>query len=127
MLAIARRKTQVKGQGKPVRFLTGNALEKLPFEDKTFDISIASYVAHGMGENERKAMFAEMSRITRHKIVIYDYNQNKSILTTLVERLEGGDYPNFIKNAETEMRLQFAKVDVVDVTRQTAWYICTPM
>lgn len=126
MLEIARRKALGKGKGKPILFLPGNVLESLPFDDKTFDVSLASYVAHGMGKREREAMYAEMSRITRHKMIIYDYNQKKSILTTLVERLEGGDYPNFIQNTVTEMRQQFPKVDVIQVGRQSAWYILSP-
>lgn len=123
MLNIAKR----NAKGKPIRFVSGNALEKLPFDDKSFDVSIASYVAHGMGGKERKTLYEEMSRVTRHKIIIYDYNQKKSILTTLVERLEGGDYPNFIKNVENEMRRDFPQVDVIQVSRQANWYICTPM
>ena len=122
MLGIARR----KGKGKPIRFARGNVLEKLPFEDQSFDVAIASYVAHGLGEKSRKAMYAEMRRVARHKIIIYDYNQKKSFLTTLVERLEGGDYLNFINNVETELRLDFSQVEVVQVGRQSNWYICTP-
>ena len=57
MLDVARR----KAGGRPIRFVTGNVLEKLPFEDKTFDVSIASYVAHGLGPKEREIMYLEMS------------------------------------------------------------------
>ena len=123
MLGVARRKTG----NRPIRFLPGNVLGKLPFDDKSFDMSIASYVAHGMEEEERQAMYLEMSRVTRHKIVIYDYNQKTSPLTTFIERLEGGDYPNFIRNAETEMRQVFPKVEVVQVYKQSNWYICNPI
>jgi ubiquinone/menaquinone biosynthesis C-methylase UbiE len=122
MLGIAMR----KAKDRPICFVSGNVLEKLPFNDKSFDIAIASYVAHGMGEKSRKAMYAEMSRVARDKVIIYDYNQKQSILTTLVERLEGGDYSNFIKHVETEMRLAFSQVEVIQVGRQTNWYICTP-
>lgn len=122
MLNIAKH----KGQGKPIRFVTGNALGKLPFEDQSFDVAIASYVAHGLVENSRKAMYAEMRRVARHKVILYDYNQKKSVLTTLVERLEGGDYLNFINNVERELRREFPQVEVVQVGRQSNWYICTP-
>lgn len=123
MLAIAMR----KAGDKPIRFMSGNVLEKLPFEDNSFDLAIASYVAHGMGSKERKAMYKEMSRVARHKIIIYDYNKKHSILTTLVERLEGGDYTNFINQVEVELRMDFPKVDIIQVYRQANWYICTPM
>jgi ubiquinone/menaquinone biosynthesis C-methylase UbiE len=122
MLGIAKR----KAGNRSIRFETGNVLDQLPFEDKSFDLAVASYVAHGMGAKERKVMYAEMSRLARHKIIIYDYNQQKSILTTFVEWLEKGDYPNFIKNVENELLQVFHQVDVVQVTRQANWYICTP-
>jgi ubiquinone/menaquinone biosynthesis C-methylase UbiE len=123
MLRVAKR----KAAGRPVRFLTGNVLDGLPFEDKSFDVAIASYVAHGMGGEERQVLYKEMGRVARHKVVIYDYNQMQSSLTDLVERLEGGDYPNFIENAEAELRQAFSQVEVIQVARQSNWYICTPL
>ncbi|MEL7647296.1 MAG: class I SAM-dependent methyltransferase [Sedimentibacter sp.] len=59
MLNIARGKPENKG----IRFTQANILERLPFEDKSFDASIASYVAHGMGKEERKLIYAEMIRV----------------------------------------------------------------
>lgn len=121
MLGIAKRKSQ----GKPINLLSGNVLKGLPFEDKSFDVSIASYVAHGLSPMNRRAMYLEMKRVTRYKVIIYDYNQKGSVLTRLVEWLEGGDYPNFIQKAEEEMRQVFPMVEVVQVYRQANWYICS--
>lgn len=122
MLGIAKR----KAGDKPICFLPGNVLDGLPFEDKTFDVAIASYVAHGMGGEERRAMYREMSRVASHKVILYDYNQKRSALTTMIERLEGGDYNNFINHVEDELRDEFPHVDVVQVYRQANWYIGTP-
>jgi ubiquinone/menaquinone biosynthesis C-methylase UbiE len=44
MLRIAKRQPE----NKTITFIQANVLEQLPFENKTFDISIASYVAHGL-------------------------------------------------------------------------------
>lgn len=130
MLAAAMKKPENQG----VRFIQANVLEGLPFDDKCFDVSIASYVAHGLKQNERMRMYAEMGRITKHRVVIYDYNKNRSFLTTLVEWLEQGDYFHFIKNAELEMRgcatelkACFSEVKAMDVDTRAAWYICTPI
>jgi ubiquinone/menaquinone biosynthesis C-methylase UbiE len=129
MLRIARKKPE----NRTVRFARANVLEGLPFEDKTFDIAIASYVAHGMKQEDRKRMYAEMSRVTKHKVIIYDYNEKRSLLTTVIEWLERGDYFNFIQNAESEMkncvselRECFSEIKVVNVDVRAAWYICTP-
>jgi ubiquinone/menaquinone biosynthesis C-methylase UbiE len=65
MLFIAKKNPANKG----IHFVRANALERLPFSDKCFDVSIASYVAHGMRQNERKLLYAEMSRETRSKVL----------------------------------------------------------
>lgn len=129
MLAVA--KGQPENQA--IRFLQANALEGLPFDDKSFDLSIASYVAHGLQKNERMKLYAEMSRVTRGRVIIYDYNQNRSFLTSFVEWLERGDYFRFIKNPKgdledcvSEMGKCFSEVRVIDVDKRAAWYVCTP-
>lgn len=122
MLNIAREKPE----NKAIRFVQANILEGLPFEDKSFDSSISSYVAHGMGHEERKLMYAEMSRVSKSKVIIYDYNEKRSLPTTIIEWLEGGDYFNFIKSAESEMRECFSDVKTVYVGVRATWYICTP-
>ena len=130
MLLIAKRKTR----GQNIRLLKANVLEGLPFEDNSFDVSIASYVAHGLIPEERKRLYKEMGRVTKEHVVIYDYNQKRSALTSFVEWMEGGDYFRFIKSAEKEMKgcatelaSCFSEVRVVNVDVRAAWYICTPL
>lgn len=84
MLHIAKRNSV----NNKITFLQANVLEGLPFEDKYFDLSISSYVAHGMQKKERKQMYAEMSRVTKNKIVIHDYNQNPAFLFPLQNGLK---------------------------------------
>jgi len=129
MLEIAK----AKQENKDISFMHANVLEGLPFENNSFDIAIASYVAHGLKVEERKRMYVEMSRVARHFVVIYDYNDKRSLFTTFVEWLEGGDYFHFIENAEPEMKDCFSElkscftdVRVVDVDTRAAWYICKP-
>jgi len=129
MLAIASRQPE----NQEIRFLQANALERLPFADKSFDLSIASYVAHGMQKSERMKLYAEMSRVTSGRVIIYDYNQNRSLMTSFVEWLEHGDYFRFIKNPKSdmedcvsEMGKCFSEVRVIDVDKRAAWYVCTP-
>lgn len=129
MLNIARKRPE----NRDVRFLVANVLERLPFEDKSFDASIASYVAHGLQPQERKKMYAEMSRLSASKVIIYDYNQNRSALISFVEWLERGDYFRFIKKARREMeecvfelKDCFSDVKVVNVDARAALYICIP-
>lgn len=129
MLAIAKRHTE----NQDIRFLQANALSGLPFADKSFDLSIASYVAHGLQKSERMKLYAEMRRVTRSKVILYDYNQNRSLMTSFVEWLERGDYFEFIKNPKcemencvTELEKCFSNVTILNVDKRAAWYVCTP-
>ncbi|NLZ14254.1 MAG: class I SAM-dependent methyltransferase [Thermotogaceae bacterium] len=129
MLRIAKKKPE----NEPVRFIQTNVLAGLPFNDQTFDLSIASYVAHGLKPHERRRLYAEMSRVTKSVVIIYDYNAKRGLLTTLVEWLERGDYFNFIRKAESEMKACvfdmkacFSEVQVLEVGKRAAWYIGKP-
>ncbi len=122
-----------KPENEEVNFVEADALKGLPFDDQSFDIAIASYVAHGLKSEERMIMYAEMSRVSKEWVVIYDYNDRRSALVTFIEWLEGGDYFHFIRNAEpelkdcvSEMKSCFAEVRVVDVDHRAAWYLCKP-
>lgn len=129
MLKAARK----KAGNTSIQFVEADVLQTLPYKDKEFDISIASYVAHGLQPEQRRLMYAEMSRITKGKVIIHDYNANRSILTSLIEWLEQGDYFHFIKVAEKEMaacldqmKSCFSDVTVINVDTRASWYICTP-
>ena len=130
MLKVAMSKPENKG----ITFLQANALEGLPFEDNNFDVAVSSYVAHGLQEEDRKKLYAEMSRITRNYVIFHDYNEKRSIVTSIIEWLEGGDYFHFIKQAktemkdcETEMKACFSEVRVMKVDVKANWYICKPL
>jgi SAM-dependent methyltransferase len=129
MLSFARSKPENQN----AVFILANAVEKLPFEDKSFDFSTASYVAHGLTKEQRKLLYAELGRVSNFFVIIHDYNRKRSLLTTIVEWLEGGDYFRFIKSAESEMKdcvsqmhACFSEVRQVNVGEKAAWYICTP-
>lgn len=129
MLAIARKRVNHPS----VQFLQGNVLDGLPMKDNTFDVAVASYVAHGLQPDERKKMYREMARIARHYVVIHDYNQKRSPIVTFVEWLEGGDYFHFIRHAEPEMKkcvdemmTCFSEVRVVHAGKRANWYIGKP-
>ena len=129
MLAVARRQPENAN----IQFLQANALEQLPFADQSFDLSIASYVAHGLQKSERIKLYSEMRRVTKSRVIIYDYNQKRSLMTSFVEWLEQGDYFQFIKNPKiemedcvSEMSKCFSEVRVIEVDKRANWYICTP-
>lgn len=122
MLAIARKRLAQTA----VTLIQASATEPLLLPDKSFDIALSSYTVHGMPTMERQKMYREMSRLAKHRVIFHDYNNKRAWLTDFIETLEGGDYFNFIKNGEMEMREHFKDVTVLNFGAQAAWYICTP-
>lgn len=98
--------------------------DKLPFQDKSIDVVITSYVAHGLKSEERIELYEEMKRIAKEIVIIHDYNKKRAVLTTIVEWLERGDYFNFIKVAKEEMNGVFGEVREINVDTRASWYIC---
>jgi ubiquinone/menaquinone biosynthesis C-methylase UbiE len=113
-------------RNKEVSLLQANILEQIPLPDKSFDLAISSYVAHGLQEQERRIMYAEMSRLAKHLVIIHDYNEQRAWHTDFAEWLEGGDYFHFIKNAKSEMAESFKRVQVIRIDTRAAWYLGTP-
>jgi ubiquinone/menaquinone biosynthesis C-methylase UbiE len=127
MLEIAKR----RDAGGRIHYMIGDVLEGLPFADHSFDVVITSYVAHGLQEEERKTLYREMGRLAKTMVIVYDYNKNRAPLTNFIEWLEGGDYFRFIHVAEEELRgcvhaleTCFQHVQVLDVDKRAAWYLC---
>lgn len=115
-----------KPENKAVNFINGNTEDGLIFEDKTFDLSIASYVAHGMHKEERLNLYLEMTRVTKNYVIFHDYNKVRSVWTNIIEWAERGDYFYFIKHVEEELNENFKSVRVINVDKMASWYICEP-
>lgn len=109
--------------GNKTHFTVGDVLTGLDFADKSFGIVIASYVAHGMTEKDREKLYDEARRLARKMIIFHDYNKTRSLGSDLIEWLEGGDYFNFIKIAESELKEYFGNVQVIPIGKKSAWYV----
>lgn len=118
------RQARKRVENKDIEFLEIIPGEKLPFQDRSFDIVISSYVAHGLKAQDRINLYKEMQRVSKEYVILHDYNKKRGLLTTIVEWLEGGDYFNFIKVARDELFDIFDEVKVIDVDTRAAWYIC---
>ena len=104
----------------------GNIITGLDFEDKSFDLVVFAFVAHGLDRDKRKKLFKEAIRLSRGKILFHDYSPERSVMTNIIEYIEGGDYFNFIRTGLEEMKEVFSKVEVIKIKKHINWYICTP-
>ena len=62
--------------------------KSFPFLDKSIDIVISSYVAHGLEEDKRINLYKEASRLAKEKVIFHDYNENRALHTTKVMALD---------------------------------------
>lgn len=126
MLVIAEEKvvSPLAPSSSTIKFIQGDVLDGLPFPDKSFDLAIASYVAHGFNQEDRCLLYAEMKRVARHRVILLDYSERRSWTTNIVEWLEGGDYFRFIQTNKDELIEQFGNLKVISTTKNSAMYIC---
>ena len=96
----------------------------LPFLPQLFDVCLASYVAHGLKPNERQSLYSEMRRLEGKIVSIHDYTDKRSLITDIAEWGEGGDYFNFIKVVQDELRSFYGNLQVITVEPRAALYIC---
>lgn len=106
-------------------FLQADVLKPLFFPDKSFDAAFASHVAHGFSREGRQILYAEMRRVSRRTVILYDYHANRASLVAFIEKLEGGDYLRFMKEADGELRTAFPKVQVIRAGKHSSWYVCS--
>ena len=106
-----------------MNLISADIIRGVPFEDKSFEVSVTSFVAHGLSSADRKKLYTEMKRVTQHMILIYDYNEKRSFLTNIAERLEGGDYFNFIKCVKTELNECFDNLRVINLWDHSCCYV----
>ncbi len=96
-----------------------------PSIQKKYDIVFSAFVAHGMKQEERMSLYETMKNCG-DLVILYDYNDKRKIITTVIEWLEGGDYFHFIKHVEDELLSVFSDVSIIQIGDNTALYCCRP-
>jgi ubiquinone/menaquinone biosynthesis C-methylase UbiE len=93
-----------------ITYVEADVLKGLPYPDHSFDLVVASFVAHGMTADSRLKLYAEMSRIARNDVLLIDYGPKRHLLTDFMEYLERGDYFNFIQVVDQELVSYFGNL-----------------
>jgi len=126
MIARAR----AKARGTAVQFTIGDALERLPYAEASFDLVLCAMVLHGHTPESRRAFLREARRVSRGLVLVQDWQPFPgmtgvdALLLRFVELLERSEYASFIRHGEEEMREEFASVTVMPVHGELSWYVC---
>lgn len=118
MLKIARRKNKHPN----VRFQAADAT-KLPFEDRSFDVSCVSFALHDMPLSIREKVLKEMVRVTSPAgtVVVVDYGLPRSAISRFLVynfiRLYEGEYYNAFIKSDFEALLRNSGVEIVEQRR----------
>lgn len=119
MVEVAKEKTKEL----EIEFVLGSAVD-LPFKDKSIDVCIASYVAHGFSPQVRKQMLIEMKRVSKSKVILIEFSKKRHWLIDFLEKLEKSDYFNFIFTIESELKSIFDKVKKSNTSPYQDVWIC---
>ncbi len=109
-----------------IKSIYGDFIQGLDMGDKSYDLVISAYVAHGIDREKRMKLFRESARLCKGNVLFHDYSKNRNCFINFIEFMEDGDYFNFIKTGLDEMKEVFSDVKVIPVKKFNNWYICTP-
>lgn len=107
-----------------IEFQLGNAEDLVNHADKSFDIVTASFVVHGVPQNERALMLSEMHRISRSHVILHDFLGSTPSFIQFLELMERSDYKNFKKYITKELQVYFRNVRDYKIKPGTGIYIC---
>ncbi|HPE69685.1 MAG TPA: class I SAM-dependent methyltransferase [Thermotogota bacterium] len=108
----------------PIPLVQGDFHHGLPFGDQSFDWVVAAYVLHGFRLEGRELLYREVKRVSRKGVLFHEFFPNHNPVVSVVEWIEGSDYPAFVGHARKEMEERFLQVEALRVSSTTGWYVC---
>lgn len=118
MLQIARKKV-----GKEAIFLRGYG-EGLVFPDHSFDLVLASHVAHGLGSKERRSLYRRMEQLSKGYVALLDFHGKQgNLLLRLAEAVEDSYYEEFLAVGKEEFLEVFPGGEILPLGETSAWFL----
>lgn len=60
--------------------------EKLPFDDKSFDVALIQFVLHHIEPGHWKQVLTEAKRVSRHSIIIFDHVKHDRFIPACIQQ-----------------------------------------
>ncbi|MFP4078630.1 MAG: class I SAM-dependent methyltransferase [Candidatus Izemoplasmataceae bacterium] len=95
-------------------------------KDDAYDLTLSSYVIHGLPLEKRKLFYKEIKRVTSSKVVFYEHSDKPSLGIRIAEMLEGGTYFSFIKTARKELSAHFKDLETHAFSKRVTVFIGNP-
>jgi len=106
-----------------ITFSIGDAEYLTNFANNSFDIVTASFVVHGVKEERRAKMLAEMKRVSKKYVVLHDFIGKTPRFVRFLEFMEKSDYKRFKSNICTELQKKFAATKKIPCDYGSGLYI----
>lgn len=120
MLQVARKKA-----GKEAVFLLGYG-EELVFPDHSFDLVLASHVAHGLPGKERRRLYRRMQQLSKGYVALLDFHGKKgNLLLRLAEAVEDSYYEEFLAVGEEEFLEALPGGEILPLGETSAWFLAS--
>lgn len=105
-----------------IEWVQHNLLDGLDYPNQSFDLISTAFFLHGIKQEERLFILNEMKRVSK-SICILDYYGPSHLMIDIVEKLEGGDYFNFKKQFEEELKQVFDTIRIIPLHKNVALYL----
>ena len=120
MLQVARKKA-----GKEAIFLRGYG-EELVLPDHSFDLVLATHVAHGLPGKERRSLYRRMQQLSKGYVALLDFHgQRGNLLLRLAETVEDSYYEEFLAVGKEEFLEALPGGEILPLGETSAWFLAS--
>ncbi len=98
-------------------------IESIPFPERSFDLVTASFVLHGVRQEQRAVILDKMFKISSKYVVLQDFVGRTPYIIRFLEFLERSDYRHFKKNILTELSTYSEDIKVLPLRSGVGLYV----
>lgn len=110
--------------GRRISFYLAPAHAPGDYPDQSFHVVTSAFVLHGLDRDYRLQVLREMKRLAGELVAIVDFIPNFNPVVTLIERMEGSYYKEFLQEIEGQLDEVFPCYEVKRLMHFMGLYLC---